>query len=860
MRILLVDDDAVDRRIVRRGLTRAGDDIHYEIIEAETGEEALQRLAESRFDCVLLDLWLPDVNGLELLGRLENVGTDEPVPVVMLTGQDDVATAVKAMRLGARDYLIKDVEGHYRDMMPAVVRRVRSGERLRQEARRAEAELRAAESRYRSLIEQIPAITFTMTLRGPGEPIFTSPQIRELGIDPEAWRRQPELFWKRVPASHRAQVRHAWVATRDHGEPLDEEFPFVRPDGNEVWLRAQARLVRAEGHAFVQGILTDITESHAVQAELQAHRERLEELVDERTAALNQLNQRLQRDLAYRRQVEDALFREKRRAEVTLQAIGDAVITLGADGRVDYVNPAAERLLNCAQGGMQGEPLQACLTFLHEEEERSFGLDELAAFAEEEEGAYCCRLRLRAGGELTVAITAAVVRDASGQAAGHVIGLRDVTEERAQARRLSHQARHDALTGLVNRAEFEHRLGRLLEQIDGQQHVLCLIDLDGFKPVNDTGGHAAGDELLRQLGRQLSRHVRQRDTLARLGGDEFACVFEHCSLKQGVGLAAELLEVVKNHSLYWQGRTYRVGASVGIVAVDGASPSVPEVVQQADRALYAAKAAGRGRIKIYERDVAADAAVSDPWQRRLIEALAREEGLRLFQQPIAHLGEQPYQPHFELLLRFAAVEGLLPATRFMPAAERFRLGPSLDHWVVTHAIDHMAAEAANTVYFVNVSEASLREGVLPSVVADRLHRQAVDPARLVLEIGETAALNSFPEAVAFAQEVKGLGCGISLDDFADGLPMMQQLSQLQPDFIKIRSHLIEQFIEDAIARALIQSIVTVGHAASAQTVAKWPREREDLRELQTLGVDHVQGNLIAPPYALGARAEPSYPH
>lgn len=731
MHILLVDDVAVDRSIVRQGLVAvAEENVRYTIEEVESGAAALDRMRERDFDCILLHLRYPDIDGLALMQRLSEEHGDIAVPVVVLSSARDVSTAVEAMRLGARDYLVMDDEGNYLARLPAVMRRIRRAEELRQDKQRAE---------------------------------------------------------------------------------------------------------------------------HA----LRAHRDLLEELLVARTTALKEANQRLQEDIRNREQVERALFKEQQRAEVTLQAISDAVVTLDANGRVEYVNPAAERLLLCANSEIKGKALLDYLPLM-EEEGPAVSLQELI---KGEEGSRYYRFNRRDEGEFIVEAKPAAIRDAQGGLVGLVVGLRDVTEERARTKQLSYQARHDALTGLVNRVEFEQRLARALENVDCQQHVLCFIDLDGFKEVNDTGGHAAGDEFLRQLSRKLSRQIRQRDTLARLGGDEFACLFEYCRLEQGLGLAAELLESVKNYTLVWKGRAFKVSASIGLVAVDQkATASIAEALQQADTALYAAKADGRGRIEVYTRGIQSDTAtLRDHWRQRLTEALQHGGPLRLFQQPVTSLTSQNQQDYYEILLRFSADEGLVPAMDFMPTAERFRLTPSLDRWVIKHTIAHMGRHAPTagqpTVnYFINISEASLREGGLPTLIEEQLIEHSVDPGRVIFEINEATVLALFQEALDFVHAVKAIGCRISLDDFANALSMVQQLRELQPDFVKIRGDLFEGLEQDPMAEELIEAIARISQTASIRTIAKWPRHQVALGALKALGVDYAQGHVIASPYPLGANA------
>ena len=357
IRILVVEDDKVDRMACRRALMQAPE--QFVLLEAETGGEGLQLAWSERPDCVLLDHHLPDMDGLEFLRELSEEGDKMPVPVLMLTGADNAAIAVEAMRRGARDYLVKDIDRRYLELLPAVIQRVLREQRALAERAQAQEQLRQAEAKYRTLVEQIPAITYIATPDQPGTLLYVSPQVRELGFSPEEWANDPELRVGQIHPDDRVRVAEAMLQRQLQGSPLCCEYRILARDGRTFWFRDQASVVGDEAGRplFLQGILVDVSDNKRVEEELKAHRYRLEELVARRTAALTRANTQLRQDIVERQRMEQVLFQEKERAQVTLEAIGDGVITTDAEGRVEYLNPVAEQITGWRCAEARGQPL-----------------------------------------------------------------------------------------------------------------------------------------------------------------------------------------------------------------------------------------------------------------------------------------------------------------------------------------------------------------------------------------------------------------------------------------------------------------------------------------------------------------------
>lgn len=400
IRVLIIDDDIVDRMACQRVL-KLNPDYDFILSEAETGREGLQLVHAERPDCILLDYRLPDLDGLEFLAELRDETGEIPVPVMMLTGADNALVAVEAMKRGARDYLVKDVERQYLGLLPAVIGR------LMQE-RQLQAEKKVAEAKYRTLVEQTPAITYVAALDDKDSTLYVSPQIMGLGFTPEEWLADPEIHLKQVHPEDRLRVEEQLSQSRATGRPLCCEYRLRAHNGSIFWFRDQATVVRDESGQplMLQGILVDITKSKQMEQELREHRHRLEELVMKRTNMLTKANEQLRQDIIARKQGEEALYEEKERTRVTLATIGDAVISTDAVGCIKHMNPAAERITGWSGTEALSQPL-----------ERVFHLADEAARS---------TLIRRDGSELALIQTKASIHDRNGKVTGSVIVFRAV--------------------------------------------------------------------------------------------------------------------------------------------------------------------------------------------------------------------------------------------------------------------------------------------------------------------------------------------------------------------------------------------------------------------------------------------------
>jgi diguanylate cyclase (GGDEF)-like protein/PAS domain S-box-containing protein len=442
--------------------------------------------------------------------------------------------------------------------------------------------------------------------------------------------------------------------------------------------------------------------------------------------------------------------------------------------------------------------------------------------------------------------------------------IMDVTEAYELSNQLSYQAAYDDLTGLVNRREFEDRLQEVID-IARERHsdnVLCYLDLDQFKVINDTCGHMAGDELLRQLARELYRCVRRDDTLARLGGDEFAILLENCSIENAERVADNVREMVQNFRFFWQESVFTIGVSIGLTLIAQEGETISEVLRRADTACYAAKEAGRNRLHVFrfdDRDLE-QRHVEMRWVAR-IQAALDENRFELWYQEIAEIqrddasGSQTAGDHFEVLLRLRDTDGtLIQPGIFLPAAERYALAVRIDRWVL-HALFRWLADNPRNrdrmgLCSVNLSGQTLGDETFHQEVIAILEDSDIPADRLCFEITETSAIANLANATRFMQRLQMHGCTFALDDFGSGLSSFAYLKSLPVDFVKIDGLFVKDILSDPVDRAMVKAIIDMAHAMGKKAIAEFVENDAILQELIDLGIDYVQGFGIARPQPL----------
>jgi diguanylate cyclase (GGDEF)-like protein/PAS domain S-box-containing protein len=558
-------------------------------------------------------------------------------------------------------------------------------------------------------------------------------------------------------------------------------------------------------------------------------------------------------------ETERALFKEKQRAEVTLHSITDGVITTTSGGTIEYMNPVAEQLTGWSNAEARGKQLAEVFRVIDEStgEEIPAPLSECLIEGQVVGSTPHSVLVARDKREYAIEQSAAPMRDDLGWVVGSVLVFRDVTQSRHLARELSWRATHDPLTGLGNRTEFESVLEQTLESAQHQHkhHALIYMDLDQFKVVNDTCGHVAGDELLRQLALLLSAKVREGDSLFRLGGDEFAILLSGCPLGRAQVIANDLREMVEEFRFGWQDRTFAIGASLGLVPITAETVGKAPLLAAADAACYMAKEKGRNRVQVYEpgdTELARREGEME-WLLRLNSAM-EEDRLVLYFQKIVRMAAVT-TIDYEILLRLRDEQGrLVPPQAFIPAAERYHLMPSIDRWVFRHVMEWLACDVENAegvqTLFINLSGQSLNDEKFLPFVVEQLRLYPLAAQKVGFEITETAAIANLARAVRFISTLKTLGCRFALDDFGSGMSSFAYLKNLRVDKVKIDGIFVRDMLNDNVDLAMVEAINHIGHVMGIETVAEFVENEEILAKIRELGVDYGQGYGIHRPEAL----------
>jgi diguanylate cyclase (GGDEF)-like protein/PAS domain S-box-containing protein len=556
---------------------------------------------------------------------------------------------------------------------------------------------------------------------------------------------------------------------------------------------------------------------------------------------------------------ENAIHREKEQAEVTLHSIADAVITTDADNRVRYLNPVAERLTGWSKAEAQDKPLPEIYQVLHEVTRQPVdhpalldNLDGPVVGLEQNS-----LLIARDGREFAVEDSVAPIRSHDNRISGKVLVFRDVSHARDFARQLNWQANHDALTGLPNRRGFETELKRLLETARtlNKQHALLYIDLDQFKLVNDTCGHVAGDELLKQLATTLQAKIRNSDTLARLGGDEFGVLLDGCSPDNARQLADSLRQTSEHFRFMHDGRIFKTPASIGLVCINADSADLHSLLSAADAACYMAKEKGRNRVWVHQPD---DIELQQRHgEMQMISRLTHaveENRFTLYTQAIEPLfPEKGRPPMQEILVRMLDEDGaiIMPGT-FIPAAERYGIMPSIDRWVMRETCWQLARD--NTprprIRSINVSNQSLSDDSFLDFVLRQIEESGIDPRLCCFEITETTAIANWNRATRFVVTLKRMGCHFALDDFGSGMASFAYLRDLPVDLVKIDGSFVRNIVNSRTDLAMVQAIHRIAHEMGIGTIAEFVESEAIRTALRALNIDYLQGYAVHRPAPL----------
>ncbi len=546
-----------------------------------------------------------------------------------------------------------------------------------------------------------------------------------------------------------------------------------------------------------------------------------------------------------------ALAREKQRAEVTLGSIGNGVIVTDGLGLVQFMNPMAEQLTEISTKDAQGRPIEEIFKVVADEggslvENSVRSCLRTSQHARSNEHAVLITSRKN---EVVVEHSAAPIMNDKGLLDGVVMVFDDVTSAHRMARKLEHQASHDALTGLVNRREFENRITEALvtAKQDVKSHALLYLDLDQFKIVNDTCGHTAGDELLKQVVEEIRVLLRASDTFARLGGDEFGILLGYCGVTPAVRLADKVLNVVRDYRFSWDGKTFQIGVSIGVIPITPESDNLASVLSAADMACYTAKDLGRDQVHVYEPsdEVVAARAEETNWVGRINAALENEEFV-LYGQNIVSVGSVKQEKHQELLIRMRDEDGShIPPGAFLPAAARYNHMPNIDRWVISNAFEYYSHQIKKTpkpgLLCINLAGDSLAEGTLIKFVLEQMKKYGVEPSHICFEIKEIEAISNLNDAREVIKALQESGFKFALDDFGSGMASFSYLKNLPVNYLKIDGTLVKRIVGDEIARAMVEVINLVAHIMCMETIAEFVENDEILAVLEELGVDYAQG-------------------
>ena len=598
---------------------------------------------------------------------------------------------------------------------------------------------------------------------------------------------------------------------------------------------------------------------------------------NEMTQKIQSLIENLQKEVNDHKVTEKKLLEAKEQAEqhavsaenqrnfsqLTLQSIIDGVITTDIYGNVTSMNPMASQLSGWSNEDARGKPIATIMHIVDEATRNRIQnpIENIENRSVLDEPVSAILIQNKSGIETPIEYVAAPMRNNNNMIVGIVIIIHDESVQRSLNRQLTFQATHDALTGLINRYELERKLKNILSSPPSESvhNSLCYLDLDQFKLVNDTCGHTAGDELLKQITVMLQERIREKDSFARLGGDEFGLLLEKCDVQQARSVAEDLIDTIKRFNFNWDNYNFTISASIGIVDITPDIDTCEELLSRADSACYMAKESGRNSIQIYttENDKIITQQREMHWVSRINHAL-EENRFQLYFQKIISLqnSEGQFMNHGEILLRMLDKEGdIISPNTFLTAAERYNMISMVDEWVVENTIQWLSERKQKILASVNLSGKSISDKSFLNFVVTKIKDYRINPELLCFEITETAAISHLTTAIHFMTVLKKLGCTFALDDFGSGLSSFSYLTSLPVDYLKIDGSFVVDIDKDPMHYAMVKSINEVGQVMGIKTIAEYAASENIINCLKDIGVDHAQGYAVSRPFPLSSMNE-----